>query len=265
MIRSLSSRERKALFKGVFAVNKIKNSTSVEVLEKIKEMLLKSITPTIKPLDLKVGHGGTLDHTATGVLVVGIGLGCKILPKLLHGHKRYHVTGKFGTATDTYNETGKVIKECQYDHIRREMLEQELKKFRGIILQTPPLYSALKMKGKRVADLTRAGVPVKLDSRPVACHLVQCVDFSPPYFSLDVHCGGGFYVRSLVHDLGNLLQSCAHVQQLHRYQQGPFSEQDMLDSHEWTLDHILQAIDEANLKYGSYLKKRTYVLNNLVM
>ena len=262
MIRNLSNIELKTLYRGVFAVNKIKNNTSVEVLETIKEILLKSIVPAIESSTLKVGHGGTLDHTATGVLVVGIGMGCKVLPKLLHGNKKYRVTGQLGIATDTYNEVGEVIKECEFGHITREKLEQGLRKFQGVILQTPPLYSALKMKGKRIADLTRAGVSVKLNPRPVVCHSVKCMDFSPPYFSLEVHCGGGFYVRSLVNDLGMLLGSSAHVQQLHRFQHGPFTEEDMLDSHEWTVDNILDAINKAKDKYGSYLKKRRTYVNN---
>ncbi|XP_023701672.1 probable tRNA pseudouridine synthase 1 isoform X2 [Cryptotermes secundus] len=246
---------RKLLQRGVFAVNKIKNLTSVEVLETIKEILLKGIEPRVHPASLKVGHGGTLDSTATGVLVVGVGFGCKILPRLLHGNKKYCVTGHLGIATDTYNETGNIIQECSYSHISRQMLEAALSRYHGEILQTPPLYSALKLRGRRIADLTRAGISVDLNPRPVTCHAIQCTVFSPPSFTLEVHCGGGFYVRSLVHDLGIALGSCAHVRELHRFQQGPFMEQDMLDSNEWTMQNILIAIKKAKESHGEFLKR----------
>ncbi|KDR08710.1 putative tRNA pseudouridine synthase 1 [Zootermopsis nevadensis] len=134
------------------------------------------------------------------------------------------------------------------------MLEEALSRFHGEILQTPPLYSALKLHGYRLADLTRAGVKVEVRPRPVTCHAIQCVQFSPPSFTLEVHCGGGFYIRSLVHDLGNALGSCAHVRELHRYQQGPFTEQDMLDSNEWTMQNILIAIQKAKETHAAFLE-----------
>ncbi|XP_069679256.1 pseudouridylate synthase TRUB1-like isoform X2 [Periplaneta americana] len=209
----------------------------------------------MNPGALRVGHGGTLDHTATGVLVVGVGFGCKVLPKFLHGSKKYRVTAQLGVSTDTYNESGKIIRECSYDHISRDMLEAALTRFHGKILQTPPLYSALKLHGQRVADLTRAGVSVQMEPRSVTCHSIHCLDFSPPYFTLEVHCGGGFYIRSLIHDLGNVLGSCAHVRELHRFQQGPFTEQEMLDSDDWTVPNILIAITKAKATHGDFLKR----------
>ncbi|PNF39697.1 hypothetical protein B7P43_G05666 [Cryptotermes secundus] len=135
------------------------------------------------------------------------------------------------------------------------MLEAALSRYHGEILQTPPLYSALKLRGRRIADLTRAGISVDLNPRPVTCHAIQCTVFSPPSFTLEVHCGGGFYVRSLVHDLGIALGSCAHVRELHRFQQGPFMEQDMLDSNEWTMQNILIAIKKAKESHGEFLKR----------
>jgi len=249
-----SIESRSLLLRGVFAVNKIKYLTSVEVLETIKEIFLKGVWPRVHPKSLKVGHGGTLDHTATGILVIGVGFGCKVLPKLLHGNKKYRVTGRLGIATDTYNETGCITRECSYSHISRRMLEDTMSRFHGEILQTPPLYSALKLHGHRVADLTRAGVSVEMRPRPVTCHTIRCLEFSPPFFTLEVHCGGGFYVRSLVHDLGKVLGSCAHVTELHRFQQDPFMEQDMLDSSDWTMQNILTAIQKAEEIHGEILK-----------
>nr|CAD7606747.1 unnamed protein product [Timema genevievae] len=186
--------------------------------------------PSHRPQPLKLGHGGTLDHTATGVL--GVCWGCKVLPKLLSGDKKYFVRGRFGTATDTYNEAGTTTKEATFDHITEEMVTATLKTFVGHVLQTPPKYSALKRDGIRLAELTRQGVDIIVRPRYVDCYSISCLQFSPPDFSLEVSCGGGYYIRSLVHDLGEPepvphylgLGSCAHVTQLHRLQHGPFTE-----------------------------------------
>ncbi|XP_066994345.2 pseudouridylate synthase TRUB1 isoform X2 [Anabrus simplex] len=246
---------RSLLSKGVFAVNKVKNMTSVEVLEKLKKILLRDVDPKDRPHHLRLGHGGTLDSTATGVLVVGIGWGCKVLPKLLKGTKKYVVTGHLGTATETYNETGKVIMEKSYDHISLERLEQILQTFEGRIYQIPPKYSALKFHGRRIADLIREGKEIEMKPRPVFCYSVECVEFTPPNFKLKVSCGGGFYIRSLIHDIGLALDSCAHVTDLRRTQHGPFTEEDMLEPHHWTVDHITQAIVMAKDKYYVELQR----------
>lgn len=243
----------KILNRGVFAVNKVKYFTSAEVVEQLKETIRKGVHERYIPDPFKVGHGGTLDDTATGVLVIGISEGCQLLTRFLHGNKKYVVTGCLGSETTTYNETGIHINSAPYDHISQRSLEEALMTFRGKILQTPPKYSALKMGGRRIADLTRAGIDVEMQPRYVTCYDVMCTDFNPPFFTLDVSCGPGFYVRSLVHDLGLALKSYAHVTELQRIQQGPFTVDDMLEPEKWTVEDIVGAIQQASEKYAEFL------------
>nr|CAD7457689.1 unnamed protein product [Timema tahoe] len=203
-------------------------------------------------------ESNTLDHAATEA---GVCWGCKVLPKLLSGDKKYFVRGRFGTATDTYNEAGTMTKEATFDHITEEMVTATLKTFVGHLLQTPPKYSALKRDGIRLADLTRQGADIIVRPRYVDCYSISCLQFSPPDFSLEVSCGGGYYIRSLVHDLGERLGSCAHVTQLHRLQHGPFTESEMLEKEDWTAPCILDAIDRARNKHRHLFKKTQRTLN----
>uniref|UniRef100_A0A4W3IJ22 tRNA pseudouridine(55) synthase n=3 Tax=Callorhinchus milii TaxID=7868 RepID=A0A4W3IJ22_CALMI len=193
---------------------------------------------------LKMGHGGTLDSAATGVLVVGIGNGTKMLSAMLSGSKKYTTVGEFGKATDTLDTIGKVTEEKPYDHITKEDLENALEKFKGNIMQAPPLYSALKKGGQRLSCLARKGEAVEArPARPVVVHSLSVQDFSPPLFTLEIECGGGFYVRSLVSDLGKELSSCAHVKELERTKQGPFTlEEHALPEEKWTIDEIAKSV-----------------------
>ncbi|XP_047112812.1 probable tRNA pseudouridine synthase 1 isoform X2 [Schistocerca piceifrons] len=244
----------KILNRGIFAVNKIKYFTSAEVVEQLKETIRRGVHERYLPDPFKVGHGGTLDDTATGVLVVGVGEGCQLLARFLHGNKKYVVTGCLGSETTTYNETGIHVNSAPYDHISKESLEEALMSFRGKILQTPPKYSALKMGGRRIADLTRSGINVEMKPRHVMCYNVKCTDFNPPFFKLALSCGPGFYVRSLVHDLGLALKSYAYVTELRRIQHGPFTEDDMLEPEKWTIEDIVCAIQQASEKYAEFLQ-----------
>ncbi|KAK7872252.1 hypothetical protein R5R35_012107 [Gryllus longicercus] len=262
----LNRREvHRLLTEGYFAVNKPKNWTSVQALEEIKKVLRKDIPTHFQPPVLKLGHGGTLDHTATGVLAVGVGWGCKLLPIFLHGDKKYIAAGRFGIATNTYNETGKITEEMKYDHITEEIFEITLQKYTGKIYQTPPKYSALKYQGRRIGDWTREGMDIEMKPRPVTCYSLKSRKFCLPHFEIEVACGGGFYVRSLVHDIGQALSSCAHVTTLHRTKHGPFMEEDMLEHSQWNGHNIIRAIYEAKIKYHELLKKSKakYLLNSL--
>ncbi|XP_066477139.1 pseudouridylate synthase TRUB1 isoform X4 [Tiliqua scincoides] len=197
------------------------------------------------PHSLKIGHGGILDSAATGVLVVGIGKGTKMLGDMLAGSKKYTAIGELGNATDTFDSTGKVTEEKPYDWITQEDLENVLQKFTGSIIQAPPLYSALKKGGQRLSTLVKKGVAVEAKPpRPVTVYSLALKNFKPPLFTLDVECGGGFYVRSLVNDIGKELSSCASVQELTRTKQGPFTlEEHALYEDKWTIDEIAQSLE----------------------
>ncbi|KAI5945981.1 putative tRNA pseudouridine synthase 1 [Manis javanica] len=233
---------------GVFAVHKPKGPTSAELLNRLKEKLLAEAgmpSPEWtkrKKQTLKIGHGGTLDSAARGVLVIGIGRGTKMLTSMLSGSKRYVAIGELGKATDTLDSTGKVTEEKPYDKITQEDIEGILQKFTGNIMQVPPLYSALKKDGQRLSTLMKRGEVVEAKpARPVTVYSLSLQKFQPPFFTLDVECGGGFYIRSLVSDIGKELSSCANVLELTRTRQGPFTlEEHALPEDRWTIGDIAQ-------------------------
>ncbi|KAM6896913.1 pseudouridylate synthase TRUB1 [Xenentodon cancila] len=245
-----SSVSRLQALHGLLAVYKKPGPTSAEVLNTLKETLLKEAgLQTSNPRKrrqqgLKMGHGGTLDSAASGVLVVGIGNGTKMLSTMLSGSKKYVAVGELGRATDTLDATGTVILQKDFEHITRQDMEEKLKSFTGDIMQVPPLYSALKQDGQRLSVLLKKGHKVEAKpARQVTVHSLTLQEFKPPLFTLDIECGGGFYVRSLVDDLGKALSSCAHVKELTRTKQGQFTLQDhVLHEHQWTLEHILQSL-----------------------
>ncbi|XP_036029636.1 probable tRNA pseudouridine synthase 1 [Onychomys torridus] len=236
---------------GVFAVHKPKGPTSAELLNRLKEKLLAEAgmpTPEWNKRQrqtLRIGHGGTLDSAAHGVLVVGIGRGTKMLSSMLSGSKRYIAIGELGKATDTLDATGKVTDEKPYDKITQEDIEGILQKFTGNIMQVPPLYSALKKDGRRLSALMKRGEAVEArPARPVTVYSISLLRFQPPLFTLDVECGGGFYIRSLVSDIGRELSSCANVLELIRTKQGPFTlEEHALPEDRWTIDDIAQSLE----------------------
>ncbi|XP_034427108.1 probable tRNA pseudouridine synthase 1 [Hippoglossus hippoglossus] len=235
---------------GLFAIYKKQGPTSAELLNTFKEALLKEAgvqNPNPrkrKKQSLKLGHGGTLDSAASGVLVVGVGYGTKKLSTMLAGSKKYVAVGELGKATDTLDATGKVILEKDFEHITRQDFEEKLKSFTGDIMQVPPLYSALKKDGQRLSVLLKKGHKVEAKpARPVTVYNLTLQEFKPPFFTLDVECGGGFYVRSLVDDLGKALSSCAHVKNLVRTKQGQFTlEEHALHEEQWTLEHVLHSL-----------------------
>ncbi|XP_075391166.1 pseudouridylate synthase TRUB1 [Tenrec ecaudatus] len=236
---------------GVFAVHKPKGPTSAELLNRLKEKLLAEAGMPLpkcnkrKKQTFKIGHGGTLDSAAKGVLVVGVGRGTKMLTNMLSGTKRYIAIGELGKATDTLDSTGKVTEEKPYDKITQEDIEGILEKFTGNIMQVPPLYSALKKDGQRLSTLMKRGEAVEAKpARPVTVYSISLQKFQPPFFTLDVECGGGFYIRSLVSDIGKELSSCANVLELTRTKQGPFTLDDhALPEEKWTIDDIAQALE----------------------
>ncbi|XP_049614931.1 pseudouridylate synthase TRUB1 [Syngnathus scovelli] len=235
---------------GLFAIYKKQGPTSADVLNKLKETLLKEAgvqNPNPrkrKKQSLKMGHGGTLDSSASGVLVVGVGNGTKMLSTMLAGSKKYMAVAELGKATDTLDATGSVTEEKDFQHVTKLDVEEKLNGFVGDIMQVPPLYSALKKDGQRMSVLLKKGHKVEAKpARSVKVYNLILQEFKLPFFTLDIECGGGFYVRSLIDDLGKALLSCAHVKELVRTKQGQFTlEQHALHEEHWTLEHILKSL-----------------------
>ncbi|KAM6263745.1 pseudouridylate synthase TRUB1 isoform 3-T3 [Spheniscus humboldti] len=159
--------------------------------------------------------------------------------------KKYTAIGLLGKATDTLDATGKVTEEKPYDQITKGDLENVLQKFTGDIMQVPPLYSALKKDGERLSTLMKRGEAVEAKpARPVRVYSLSLQQFQPPLFTLDVECGGGFYVRSLVSDIGKELSTCATMQELTRTKHGPFTlEEHTLYEDKWTIDEIARSLE----------------------
>jgi tRNA pseudouridine55 synthase len=170
---------------------------------------------------LKVGHAGTLDPAASGLLLVGVGGGTRLLEYLEGLPKTYTFLVRFGLDSDTYDMDGKVSGSPATD-LAREAVEAALAAFRGAILQAPPAYSAIKIKGERAYDLARAGETVALPPRSVRVHALELLSFEGGVGNLRMTCSKGTYVRSLAHDLGAALGCGAVADAIRRTAIGPF-------------------------------------------
>jgi tRNA pseudouridine55 synthase len=175
----------------------------------------------------KVGHAGTLDPAATGVLPVAIGDATKLLEELVGAPKQYRGIMRFGVATDTYDADGTATSETDASGVTREAIESALMAFQGEIQQRPPAYSALKRDGEPAYKAARRGEPLDLDARPVTIYELTLGEFDTsdparPSIQIDIRCSRGFYVRSLAHDLGTELGVGAHLERLYRTAVGEF-------------------------------------------
>jgi len=200
---------------GFLIVDKPKGLTSHDVVARVRKLLPKGV---------KVGHTGTLDPLATGILILSVGKATRLSEYLLKQDKCYTVIGRFGLESDTYDIDGKVKKvECR--EIKKEELLRVLNKFTGEILQVPPPYSAVRIKGKRAYQLAREGREVELPPRKVEIYSLELIDFKYPYFTLKICCSSGTYVRSLIHDIGKELGCSAVVTDLRRTRVGNIGEE----------------------------------------
>ena len=170
----------------------------------------------------RVGHGGTLDPFATGLVVVGLGPATRLLDLLARGDKVYHATIRFGRETDSCDRTGETVAEAAvvFD---RPALDQALAGFVGEQSQVPPRLSAVRVEGQRSYRRARAGEDFEVPARSVTIHALEVLDFEPPLLELRVRCGGGTYIRSLARDLGRALGTRAHLEELRREQVGTFT------------------------------------------
>jgi len=174
----------------------------------------------------RVGHAGTLDPVATGVLPICLGQGTRITEFLVDATKAYRAEIELGAATDTYDVSGRIIQKRDPSGVSRGQLESALASFCGLIRQTPPMYSALKYQGKPLYKLARAGITVERRSRLVKIYDLELVDWQPHIATVEVICGKGTYIRSLAHDLGHALGCGAYLKNLIRLRCGLFDIRD---------------------------------------
>ncbi len=171
----------------------------------------------------KIGHAGTLDPLATGVLILCVGGATRLSDYIMHGTKCYTAQVRLGEVTDTYDAEGDVIEARDASGLTRAQVEQALDAFRGDIAQVPPMYSAIKQGGRKLYDLARAGETVEREARQVRIDSLTLIDWQPPEVTLDVVCSAGTYIRSLAYDLGEALGVGAHLSGLRRTASGVFT------------------------------------------
>jgi len=198
---------------GFLNIDKPLGITSHDVVHKVRRGL------GIK----KVGHAGTLDPLATGVLIVCLGGATRLSEYAMNSTKRYRARVHLGITTTTYDAEGEVTAERPIDHFSQNDVENALQPFLGNIEQIPPMYSAIKQGGRKLYDLARSGETVERAPRPVRIEALEIVDWSPPQFSLDVTCSAGTYIRSLAFDVGEVIGVGAHLAGLVRTASGAFT------------------------------------------
>ena len=189
----------------------------------------------------KVGHGGTLDPNATGLLVILLGKGTSLSNEVMGGDKRYQGEMLLGTETDSQDIDGQVVATLPHDLVTAEQLRACMNEFVGDSYQTPPMVSAVKKDGVPLYKLARKGQTVEREPRLIHVYRFNLLDFKPPLASFDVACGKGTYVRTLCHDIGRKLGCGACLNALRRTASGPLDVADALP-----LDQIL-SLDGAAL------------------
>jgi tRNA pseudouridine55 synthase len=191
----------------------------------------------------RVGHAGTLDPMAEGVLPVLLGRATRLADLIQQGRKTYTATAHLGSSTDTDDTEGTVIGEHPVPPLTEASIETALDRFRGEILQTPPQYSALKVAGRRAYAVARGGGAVELAPRPVCVYELRLLEWSPTELTLEVTCSRGTYIRALARDIAVEFGTLGHLTALVRTRVGPFRLDDAL-----TLDEIAsRGVDQAVL------------------
>jgi len=187
-----------------------------------------SLVAMVKRLtgERRVGHAGTLDPAATGVLPICLGRGTRVIEFLVEATKAYRAEIELGVATDTYDASGRITQKGDPSGISQDQVELGLASFRGLIRQTPPMYSAVKYQGKPLYELARAGIMVERRSRLAQIYHLELVDWQPPVATIEVVCGKGTYIRSLAYDLGQALGCGAYLKSLIRLRCGLFDIRD---------------------------------------
>lgn len=203
---------------GILLIDKEKGKTSFDAVRMIRKILKCK----------KTGHSGTLDPFATGLLIILLGQGTKLSSYIMGGKKKYRAEIRLGIETDTCDPTGTIVKEAPVPDMGFESITEIIPLFKGVIEQTPPAFSALKVNGERAYKLARKGIEVELKKREVTVYSIDIVDIRLPLVTLDVSCSAGTYIRSLAADMGRKLGTVAHLRNLRRLSSGLFNVDDAL-------------------------------------
>jgi tRNA pseudouridine55 synthase len=233
---------------GVVVVDKPSGPTSFDVVRRVKGLFKAK----------RCGHTGTLDPIATGVLPICIGDATKIASFVSEGEKEYDAVVRFGASTDTQDSAGRTLITRPVEGLSEERVRETLEGFVGLIEQTPPMYSARKVNGKRLYELARAGEEVEREARQVNIDEARLLFFRSPDAGIFVRCSKGTYLRTLAHDLGDRLGCGAHLRQLKRVRVGPFSLEDSVG-----LDTLMAAAKEGREKLDRFVHPVVRALNEM--
>jgi tRNA pseudouridine55 synthase len=216
---------------GILNVNKPAGPTSFQVVGMVRR----------RSGVRRVGHAGTLDPMANGVLLVLLGQAVRVSEYLVDLPKAYRATVRLGVSTTTYDAEGEPVAEREYGDVSLNDIEPALEGFVGEIMQAPPAYSAIKVSGERAYRRARRGEQVALPPRRTRIDRIALLGFEPPEVEIEVECGRGTYIRSLAHDLGEELGCGAHLSALERTQVGPFRIEDAVG-----LDELEPAFEQGD-------------------
>lgn len=203
--------------------------TSFDLVNKVRYMIKRKLG--VKKF--KIGHAGTLDPLATGVLVVCTGKATKRIEELQYQTKEYVATLRLGATTPSFDLEQEIDAEYPTEHITREMVEDTLKTFLGEIQQIPPVYSAVKVNGKRAYDYARKGNEVELKPKLLVIDEIELLDCQLPYITIRVVCSKGTYIRALARDIGIALKSGAHLTSLRRTRVGDVTVENCISLEEF--------------------------------
>jgi tRNA pseudouridine55 synthase len=235
---------RRYAIDGILNLNKSQGMTSSQAVALIRKW----------SGERKVGHGGTLDPEATGVLPICLGQATRVVEFLNQGRKVYRAQVELGTATDTYDASGRVTSTGDPSAITEEQITIALASFQGYIEQLPPMFSAIKHQGKPLYRLARAGIEVPRERRWVNIFHIELLQLELPIITIKVECGKGTYIRSLAHDLGQALGCPAHLKSLTRLRSGPF-----------TIDQALTLSQVENAFREGYWPELFYPLDEVLL
>ena len=237
---------------GILNIFKPKGMSSFDVVRVVKKVAKTG----------KVGHTGTLDPEATGVLPVCIGRATKIIDYIMDSEKVYEVTFKLGIRTTTYDLEGEILEERDSSNLKNEDILDVVKGFIGEYSQVPPMYSALKQNGVRLYELARKGIEVEREGRLIKIYNIEDIKINNPYVSMKVTCSKGTYIRSLCYDIGEKLEVFATMTDLNRAKTSVFSQESSININDLTEEKIgdyIVTMEEALSKYEAITVHGKYV------
>ncbi|MFT5871610.1 MAG: tRNA pseudouridine55 synthase [Clostridium sp.] len=245
---------------GILNIYKPTGITSFDVVRRIRKI------SNVK----KVGHAGTLDPEASGVLPVCIGKATKAIDYIMGDFKIYEAQLKLGVTTDTYDREGKILSENEVTASDDE-ITHVINSFIGEIKQIPPMYSALKVNGKKLYELARAGIEIEREARPIVIYGIDIMDIKVPYVKFRVKCSKGTYIRSLCYDIGELLKCGGMMWNLQRTATGQFHIEDAISIDDLNNENInkhimpIEKIFEKNTKITIEDRFVKFLLNGVVV